>query len=241
MPGRTANNRHHRAVGALAGLLLAGSATAATIAIDVGHSLSAPGATSSYGETEFSYNRALAQEIARALRGAGHLVLLIGADGDATSLRDRPAMAAAGGAEFFLSVHHDSAQPQFLRTWRYQGVERYEGDHSGYSFYVFPQHPRLTESARCAGAMSQTLAAQGFARTLHHAEGVAGEHRPLRDAALGIYDADFAVLRGATMPAVLFEAGVIVNKRDALTLAQPGTRQRIAAAVRDGLAACLSR
>ncbi|HSC81396.1 MAG TPA: N-acetylmuramoyl-L-alanine amidase [Chitinolyticbacter sp.] len=241
MPGKTTNSRRDRAVGALAGLLLVGSATAATIAIDVGHSLSAPGATSSYGETEFSYNRALALEIARTLRGAGHLVLLIGGDGDATSLRDRPAMAAAGRAEFFLSVHHDSAQPQFLRTWHYQGAERYEGDHSGYSFYVFPQHPRLTESARCAGAMSQALAAQGFVRTLHHAEGVAGEHRPLRDAALGVYDADFAVLRGATMPAVLFEAGVIVNKRDALTLAQPATRLRIAAAVRDGLAACLPR
>jgi N-acetylmuramoyl-L-alanine amidase len=43
---------------------------------------------------------------------------------------------------------------------------------------------------------------------LHHAEPVAGESRELIDRALGIYRYDeLAVLRTATMPAVLFEAG----------------------------------
>src|SRR5690606_13735069 len=120
-----------------------------------------------------------------------------------------------GRAGFFLSVHHDSAQPQFLRIWQYRGAQRYDSDFSGHSFYVYPQHPQWAASLHCASEMSRALRRQGYTPTLHHAHGVAGEHRPLRDAELGIYEADFAVLRGASMPAVLFEAGVIVNKRDA--------------------------
>jgi len=222
----------------LAGLLLAPVAPAAIIAVDVGHSLAAPGAISAYGETEYQYNRRLALDIARALRGAGHLVLLIGADGDADSLRGRTALAAAGRADFFLAVHHDSAQPQFLRTWLHEGVARYEGDFSGYSLFISRQNPRFDASGACARAVSQALQADGWAHTPHHADGIAGEHRPWFDAALGIHEADFAVLRTATMPAVLFEAGVIVNKRDALTLAQPATRQRLASAVVRGIDAC---
>ena len=42
----------------------------------------------------------------------------------------------------------------------------------------------------------------------------------------------------ATMPALLMEAGVIVNRDEEMALAQTATRQRIAAAVASGVAAC---
>ena len=40
-----------------------------TIAVDVGHTLAQPGATSARGETEFSFNRALATTVQEALHG----------------------------------------------------------------------------------------------------------------------------------------------------------------------------
>ncbi|GLS04605.1 N-acetylmuramoyl-L-alanine amidase [Chitiniphilus shinanonensis] len=221
-------------------LLLALPLHAATIAVDVGHSLGAPGATSAYGEPEFFYNRALAQEVARRLRGAGHLVLLIGADGEETGLRPRPELAAAARADLFLSIHHDSAQQRFLKPWTVDGVQRWYTDFSGYSLFVSRQNPRFAASAACAQAISRQLQSRGFQRTLHHTAEVAGEGRPLFDRALGVYEADFAVLRHASMPAVLFEAGVILNRDDALRLARPATRTRLAEAVAAAAGDCLA-
>ena len=54
--------------------------------------------------------------------------------------------------------------------------------------------------------------AAGEKPSLYHAEPIAGENRPLLDRRLGVHRFDgLAVLKTATMPAVLVEAGVIVN------------------------------
>jgi len=45
--------------------------------------------------------------------------------------------------------------------------------------------------------------------------------------------------KSAASPAVLFEAGLIVNRGEELVLASPETRRRIAESVSQGLAACL--
>ena len=108
---------YNRAVRALFPLLLcaAASAHAATVAIDVGHFIEEPGATSARGRPELDFNRELAAEIDSAVRSRGLGTLLIGADGFMSQLTRRTAAAAA--ADFLLSVHHDSVQPHFLETW----------------------------------------------------------------------------------------------------------------------------
>ncbi|TJZ75530.1 N-acetylmuramoyl-L-alanine amidase [Chitiniphilus eburneus] len=225
---------------ASASLVLALPLHAATIAVDVGHSLGAPGATSAYGEPEFFYNRSLALEVARQLRGAGHLVLLVGADGEEAGLRSRPEMAAVAHADLFVSIHHDSAQQRFLHPWTVDGVQRWYTDFSGYSLFVSRQNPAFAASAACAQAISRQLRQRGFQRTLHHSAEIAGEGRPRFDRALGVYEADFAVLRHASMPAVLFEAGVILNRDDAVSLRRPATRARMAGAVTAAMGDCLA-
>jgi N-acetylmuramoyl-L-alanine amidase len=49
------------------------------------------------------------------------------------------------------------------------------------------------------------------------------------------------VLKTADSPAVLFEAGVIVNRDEELRVSRTGVREAIAAAVAKGLRACLAR
>ena len=53
-------------------------AGAVPVAIDVGHFLARPGATSAYGVPEFEYNQSLAAVIAARLTAAGVPVRLIG-------------------------------------------------------------------------------------------------------------------------------------------------------------------
>ncbi|MCX7208285.1 MAG: N-acetylmuramoyl-L-alanine amidase [Proteobacteria bacterium] len=210
------------------------SAQAATIAVDVGHYLAAPGSTSAYGVSEFSYNLALARRVESTLQAAGHKVVLINADGLMRDLRAR--VLAAVSADLLISIHHDSVQPQYLQVWGVAGKnQRYADQFSGYSLFVHSQAPQFSRSLVCAQAMSKSLLARGFKPTDHHALGVAGEDRLQLDPKLGVYDADFVVVRLGKIPAILFEAGVIVNRAEALTLQEPATQNQMAEAILNGL------
>lgn len=228
------------AVWALAFFPLASSG--AEMALDVGHSLAAPGAISARGRPEFEFNRDLALEIGERLRGQGVQLRVIGGDGSAERLQDRVHLGA--GAAFFLSIHHDSTQAANLLGWTHEGVERlYAPDrYAGFSLFVSRKNPKVGQSLACASAIGERMLAAGFKRSLYHAEAVAGEAKPFADRANGVHYYDnLAVLRGAAMPAVLFEAGVILNRDEELLLADAARRSRMAQAVADGAAACLRR
>jgi N-acetylmuramoyl-L-alanine amidase len=224
---------------------LAGTAAIAAappvIAIDVGHSLSRPGAISARGEPEFAFNRGLALVVERVLRQRGFRTRLIGEQGDVENLTDRSARAASTGATFLLSLHHDSVQPQYLESWPVNGHERrYSDRFSGFSLFVSRANPAPEQSLACARAIGGELRRSGFSLSRHHNEPIPGENRPFADAENGVYYFDdLVVLKTANMPAVLLEAGIIVNRDDEIALAEPKTRERISQAIADGLVRCL--
>jgi N-acetylmuramoyl-L-alanine amidase len=84
------------------------------------------------------------------------------------------------------------------------------------------------------------LRANGFAPSLFHADPVFGEVRPFADAVNGVhwFD-DLVVLKTATQPAVLLEAGVLVNREEELMLQRTDVMERIAIAVADAALACV--
>jgi N-acetylmuramoyl-L-alanine amidase len=214
-------------------------AFAADIAIDVGHSRSRPGAMSARGMPEFQFNLDLAHMIDREVRNAQFDTLLVGSEGDMGELAERTRLAA--GAKFFLSIHHDAVQPQYLEQWMYEGVERLYSDRfRGFSLFVSRKNDQLDISLRCASAIGEQLRRQGFAPSLYHADPIPGENRPFADRSNGVhYFDDLVALATARSPAVLLEAGVIVNRDEEIALSQQETRVQIARAVSAGLTACL--
>ena len=102
------------------------TAAAATIAIDVGHYRERPGVISARGRPEFEFNLDLAHALAAALEARGYATRLIGADGGMRDLWRRP--RAAGKADLFISVHHDSTQLKHQMTWTHEGAERNYSD-----------------------------------------------------------------------------------------------------------------
>ena len=209
------------------------------IALDVGHSWRKPGAVSARGTKEFTFNRALAEIVVKILQKQGFRVSLNGIDGTLDDLYARPRLA--NGADFLLSIHHDSVQPQYLKPWTVDGKpRRYSDRFSGFSLFVSRRNPRFEQSLACASALGAALRAAGFTPSTHHAEPIPGENRPFADRENGVHEFDdLVVLRAATPPAVLFEAGIIVNRADELRLQQPATQARIAAALAEGLSRCL--
>lgn len=232
--------RSWRRIAALAALACcAAGARAASIAVDVGHFLAQPGVISARGVAEFEYNRTLALEIAQALEKAGHRVLLIGEDGMASDLGRRA--PRANGRNLLISVHHDSVQPRFISMWEFEGMEhKYSDRFSGFSLFVSRVNPQGESSLRCASAMGAALRRAGFTPSRYHADPVSGENRPFADEENGVHYFDnLAVLRSASIPALLFEAGVIVHREEELRMRDPAVRARIAASVVEAVGSCI--
>ena len=138
-------------------------------------------------------------------------------------------------------MHHDSVQPHYLEEWTHEGeTRRFSDRFAGFSLFVSRRNPDVGASLACASAIGAAMRGAGFAPSLYHAEPIKGESKPFADRTNGVHYYDnLVVLHSATQPAVLFEAGVIVNRAEELALRAPGTHGRIAEAVADGVRSCL--
>lgn len=198
--------------------------------MDVGHFAAEPGVISASGRAEFEYNLDLAREVAAALERKGLATKTIGERGDYAVLHHRTRDAA--GADLFLSIHHDSVKESLLPQ-----ADRF----AGFSLFVSRANPRAEASLACASAIGAGLRAAGFVPSRYHADPVTGAPRPFADEANGVHYYDnLAVARTATMPSVLIEAGVIVNREEERRMREPAVRLRIAEAVAAGAEACLA-
>ncbi len=152
----------------------------------------------------------------------------------------RTQKATAEGATFFISVHHDSVQPQYLEPWVWQGQKRFHTERfSGFSLFVSRKNPFAKVSLQCASSIGVALKRAGFKPTAHHAEPIPGENREWADEDNGVYFFDdLLVLKTATTPAILLEAGLIVNRGEEIELQKPTTRSSVANAVIQGLISC---
>lgn len=210
------------------------AAPAPEVAIDVGHSLRDGGAVSARGRDEYEFNRDLAELLAPRVEAHGQRVRRVNFDGRIGSLSDRP--KAAAGADFFISIHHDSIDTRWLLPWTWEGVERTHTEvKRGFGLFVSANSPDLETSLRCASTLGAVLRRAGFEPSGWHER----KHRPAdRDNGVWYYD-NLVVLYRTTLPAVLFEAGVIKHREEELELRDPERQARMADAVATGIAACL--
>jgi N-acetylmuramoyl-L-alanine amidase len=204
------------------------------IVIDIGHTPEAAGALSARGIYEYEFNLRLATQVRNALVAAGftstYLMRMRGAN---RTLEQRADRANRMGAELFVSIHHDSVQDKYLRTWKYKGHSyQYSDRFKGYSVFVSYANAHVEESRRFAVDLAAELKRQGLSFTTHHAEKIEGENRRLIEPDLGVYRYDeLVVLKRSNAPAVLLEAGVIVNREEELVMATPEFRERVAQSV----------
>jgi len=201
-------------------------------ALDVGHTVENQGATSARGVKEYVFNLRLAQEMERALKGAGfaqtHLFVTQGAT--KAQLFKRVERANALGVDAFLSIHHNDVQERHKSKWEHNGESyTYSDRYAGHSLFVSRENKRFGESLAFARLLGAELKAQDLAYTPHHAEDIPGERRELLDPEGGVFRYDkLVVLMHTKVPAVLLEAGIIVNRAEELRLETAEHRARIA-------------
>ena len=204
------------------------------VAIDVGHTKDQFGAVSARGKKEYYYNREIADMLHRKIQVNKQLdAFIVNPNGSKITLKERTKIASNKKANLFLSLHHDSVQPQFLLEWEYdQKTNLYSDRYKGYSIFISNKNIKSQKSYRAAKFLGKELKKKGFVPTLHHAERISGENRKLLDKEIGIYEYnDLVVLKSAPMPAILLECGVIVNRKDELFVSSHDYRTNVIDAI----------
>jgi N-acetylmuramoyl-L-alanine amidase len=215
--------------------------------LDVGHTAEVPGAMSARGVTEYAFNLRLAKEIKQKLLDAGfaRTALLVTAGPARQSLFKRVALANRSPADLFLSIHHDSVPARFFESWEYEGKQRNFSDRfKGHSIFISHDNAARAASLLFGRILGAQLKARDLHYTPHYTQSFMGSRqRELADAEAGVYWYDqLIVLRMTQMPAVLLEAGSIVNREEELRMASPERQSLIAAAVTDAVDAfCVAR
>jgi N-acetylmuramoyl-L-alanine amidase len=220
------------------------------VIVDVGHTAEAPGAKSSRGIYEYVFNLILAKRIHQQLvdAGFGRTVLLITDGPPRPGLAQRVARANSMSADLFLSIHHDSVPDKFIEKWEFENEERSFSDRfKGHSIFVSNQSGDPKGSLQFARLLGQQLKARDLKYTPHYTEKFMGSRqRLLVDAGAGVYRYDqLIVLKNTHMPAVLLEAGSIINRDEELLVSSPerqaATSDAVTAAVEEFCAAGKSR
>ena len=213
---------------------------AARIVIDPGHGGYDPGAQAT-GLDEASLVLDVALRLERLLlETPGVEVLLTRRTSEYIALEERTAIANRAGADLFLSIHANASSNITAR-----GIETY--------FLNFaPDAEAEAIAARENAASSRTMRnlndivkaialndkideSRDFAMRVQSS--LYGQLRKVNKQArsLGVKQAPFQVLVGATMPSILAEISFITNEREAELLKTEKYRQEIAAALFDGI------
>lgn len=206
------------------------------IILDVGHTTESPGAFSARGASEYGFNFFLTRQIERQLRAAGFAKtqVLITTGKARPSLALRIARANKLGGQLFVSIHHDSVPQKFKDKWSYDGRKfEFSDRFKGHSIFVSQDSHDLRGSLLFGKLLGHELKARGMAYTPHYKEKFMGNRqRPLLDALTGVYSYDkLLVLKHTHMPAVLLEAGNIVNREEEMELLSEERQLTTAAAV----------
>jgi len=212
----------------------------AKIVIDAGHGGHDPGAQAR-GITEADLVLDVALRLEKLLaKEAGFEVVLTRRTNTFVSLEERTAIANRVGADLFLSIHSNASSTDTAR-----GIETY--------FLNFAPNPEaeavaarenaggsrnmrsLPDIVRAIALNNKIDESRDFASMVQNAmfTQMRKSNRDLRD--LGVKQAPFMVLVGATMPSILAEISFITNRQESTLLKTDKYRQQIADALYAGV------
>lgn len=210
------------------------------IVIDPGHGGHDPGAKGG-GTTEAEIVLDVALRLEKLLaKVEGIEVVLTRRDDEFVPLQERTAMANQQGADLFLSIHANASNAASAR-----GVETYFLNFASNGSAAAVAARENATSQQTMGALQDVVKAIALNSKLNESRDFATyvqremldtlrpANKALKD--LGVKQAPFVVLIGASMPSVLAEISFITNPQEAKLLKSSSFRQRIAQALFEGI------
>jgi N-acetylmuramoyl-L-alanine amidase len=213
------------------------------VALDPGHGGGDQGTRTPSGLVEKELTLDIARRVATHLAAAGYEPLLTRNDDRRVALAERARAANDAGADLFVSIHvnwledgrvNRGIETFFLGPSDDPAVNRLASAENLESGYSMGDVRRLLDSiyADLRQEQSRALAGAVQRRLVRSIREVAPE---VSDR--GVKSAPFLVLVSTAMPAILAEVACLSNAEEARLLGTPEYRERIAAALFDGIAA----
>jgi N-acetylmuramoyl-L-alanine amidase len=210
------------------------------IVLDAGHGGHDPGARA-HGITEAELVLDVTLRLRALLEKQPGVEVTLTRDEDVfVPLEERTAIANREGADLFLSIHANAS-----RNSNAYGIETYflnfasnpdaaavaarENSSSGRAMHHLP------EIVRAIALNNKIDESRDFADMIQSAmvRRLSARNKQIRD--LGVKQAPFVVLIGATMPSVLAEISFVTHKQEAALLKTPAYRQQIAESLLEGI------
>ena len=212
----------------------------AKVVIDAGHGGHDPGAQAR-GLTEADLVLDVALRLEKLmLKEGGFEVVLTRRTDSYVSLEERTAIANKAGADLFLSIHSNasaSASARGIETYFLNFAPNTEAEAVAARENAGEARTMrsLPEIVRAIAMNNKRAESRDFASMVQNSmyTEMRKSNKELRN--LGVKQAPFMVLVGATMPAVLAEISFITNRQDATLLKTDKYRQQIADALLAGV------
>jgi N-acetylmuramoyl-L-alanine amidase len=199
-----------------------------TICLDPGHGGKDTGNRVSW-HYEKIYTLALAAEVRDQLKLAGFNVFMTRTRDTRVDLPDRPALANRRGADLFVSLHFNATPT---------GKNEVEGPQT---YCITPVGASSTDAQGEGSNHGPTAANRAEQRSLLLAYQVQKSLvKNLGAEDRGVRRARFAVLRDATMPAILIEGGYMTHPVEGRKIFSDAYRRQMAQAIVKGILACQS-
>lgn len=195
------------------------------ICLDPGHGGRDPGNRAGTRQ-EKTYTLLLAQEVQSILKAAGLKVIFTRTSDIYLDPETRPQIARSRGADLFVSLHFN-ATPSSISRNAAQGAE------------VYCMTPAGASSTNARGEGTEWSPSAGNrhdSRNMllaYHVQRAVSQNVADR----GVRRARFAVLREATMPAVLIETGFMSHPVESKKIFDPAARKKTAQAIANGILA----
>ena len=196
-----------------------------TLCLDPGHGGKDTG-NHTFWHSEKTYTLALALELRDQLKKAGFNVILTRSKDTYVDLPDRPALANRRGADLFISLHFNATPT---------GKDEVEGPQT---YCITPVGASSTDAQGEGANSGPTTANRVEPRSLLLAYQVQKSLvQNLRVPDRGVRRARYAVLRDATMPAILIEGGYMTHPVERKKIYDAAYRRQMAQAMVKGILA----
>jgi N-acetylmuramoyl-L-alanine amidase len=196
-----------------------------TICLDPGHGGKDTG-NHTFWHSEKTYTLALALELRDQLKKAGFNVILTRSKDTYVDLPDRPALANRRGADLFVSLHFNATPT---------GKDEVEGPQT---YCITPVGASSTDAQGEGANYGPTTANRVESRSLLLAYQMQKSLvQNLRVPDRGVRRARYAVLRDATMPAILIEGGYMTHPVERKKIYDAAYRRQMALAMVKGILA----
>ena len=212
------------------------------VIIDPGHGGKDPGALGRNGMHEKDIVLDIAQRLSRVLKEYGVQTVLTRSTDKFIPLEKRAALTENSQADLFISIHANANKSRSLSGFEVYSISPEVSDYKRALSSAKNDSLDMSKASLVSSSLSLKAILWDMIYTYNRGESIQLSKdicKAIGDSVdtriIGVKNANYCVLRGACVPAILVEVGFISNSKEEQFLNSPGYRQKLAEGLKAGI------